>query len=126
MEKMKKFALVMALVMAFMALTACSGSQSLDGTWKVTNMSGDGLDLGIDGLDVEQLFSSGLIEITLTFSKGTVTMAMSALGQTQSENSSYTVSGNKVTIDGDTMTYKINGSKLTLEMDGGVMTLERK
>ena len=124
MEKMRKMALAMVLVMALAALTACS--PSLDGAWKITNMSGDALDFGADWLDVEQLFASGLIEITLTFSKGTVTIGISALGQSESTDGTYTVNGNKVTIDGVEMTYKISGSKLTLEKGGAVITLERK
>ena len=126
MKNMKKIALVLALVMAFVTLTAGSGSKGPEGTWKITNMTGDALDLGVEGLDVEQLFSSGLITITLTFNNGTMTMAMSALGESQSEDMTYTVNGNKLVYDDTEMTYKINGSEMTIEADGAVMTLERQ
>lgn len=127
MEKMKKIALVMALMMAFATLTACSGAPSLEGTWKVTNITGEGLDLGLDGLDAEQMFSSGLIEMTFTFSDGTVTMRVSAFGESADESGTYTVNGDKVTIAGSgEMTYKIDGSKLTLTMDEGSIILERQ
>lgn len=126
MKNMKKIALVLALVMAFVTLTACAGSKGPEGTWKVTNMTGDAFDLGVEGLDVEQLFASGLITITLTFDNGKLTMAMSALGETETQESTYTVKGDKIVIEDTELTFKISGSKLTLEGDGNVMTMERQ
>lgn len=127
MKNMKKIALVMALLMAFAALTACSGSASPEGTWKVTNMTGDAFDLGMEGMEMEQLLSSGLIEMTLTFKSGTMTLSMSALGESQSESYSYTVKGDKIIAEGgNEITFKISGSKMTLEAEGGVITLQKK
>ena len=116
----KKGLCLTALLMALLILLTACGSDSIIGTWKLTGVSGG------DEAGMAAVFLMGA-SVTVSFdSSGNCTTVMSFLGQSQSETQSYSVDGNKITIDGDAGEFTINGKVMTMTHDGTTMTFERK
>lgn len=68
-----------------------------------------------------------LMSATMEFTAdGKVYAHMTAMGQTQTEETTYSVSGNTIIMDGDEGTYSIVGDKLSITIDGETLTLTRK
>ena len=107
--KMKKWAGLAALmVIMVMVCTACSGNGLEGKTWKYTYDAGS--------------------YTTFSFEKGecVVNEVNLITGRQESKTVSYSVSGNKLTMDGETFQWKIAGNTLSLTQNGQTVTLERK
>lgn len=108
MNMKKTIGLAAMLLVLVMICTAC-GSSGIEGkTWKYT------YDLGS--------------YTTLSFSNGTCVVNEVNLVTGAKETSSvpYSISGNRITLDGQTSEWKITGNVLTLSADGQVITLEKQ
>ena len=118
---MKKIKYLLILVVAVLVSVSCStddgddGVNALVGTWGFTEFD-DGDEINVTATFNENL--SGKIDVVVVFNGGSET-----------ENSSFTWStnGNKLTmvIDGntETSTYSISGDKLTITDDDGETTV---
>ena len=116
---MKKFKYLIIMVLAVTVFVSCSTDDdnvnALVGTWEFTEIDED-LEINVTATFNENL--SGEIYAVVVFNGGSET-----------ENSSFTWStdGNKLTmvIDGDTetSTYSISGDKLTITDDDGETTV---
>ena len=111
---MKKFKYLLIMVLAVTVFVSCSTDDDVNalvGTWGYTEMDED-LEIKVTATFNANL--SGEIDVVVAFNSGSET-----------ENSSFTWStdGNKLTmvIDGDTetSTYSISGDKLTITDDDG-------
>lgn len=121
----KMISLISLLMVLVLVLTACGGGGgSIEGTWKLTGGSGEGL--GNDFTQALQMITSMGGSLTMTFKNGKVTLDMSILGQSQQEESTYKVNGNKLEIEGSSVEFTIKGNTLTMSADGTSMTFERQ
>lgn len=109
---MKKLGLVSLLTVLVLLLAACGGGGSIEGTWKLTNVSGSGADDQF--AQAMALINSVGGSLTLSFQGGTMTMKMEAMGQTESNTGSYKVEGDKLDMEGTSITFSVNGNTLTL------------
>ena len=121
----KKLVAVLLLVVMVVSLAACSSS-SIVGKWKmdiksVLTMS------GMSEAEYEQMKPLiGDMSATMEFTEdGKVYLVVTAMGQSQTEEQTYSVDGDKLTMGGDTGTYKIDGDKLTITQDGMSLTMTR-
>ena len=127
----KMMALLMALLMTMVATIGAVGEAGTDlatlieGTWDLTDVK------GIPGEDEDQISAAmGMIKsmggsITMTFHNGTVTMNMSFMGQSESEDSTYSISGNQIAFAGTTLECIISGDQMTLTDGTTSMVLTR-
>ena len=121
----KKLVAVLLLVVMVVSLAACSSS-SIVGKWKmdiksVLTMS------GMSEAEYEQMKPLiGDMSATMEFTEdGKVYLVVTAMGQSETEEQTYSVDGDKLTMGGSTGTYKIDGDKLTLTQDGMSLTMTR-
>lgn len=121
----KKLVAVLLLVVMVVSLAACSSS-SIVGKWKmdiksVLKMS------GMSEADYEQMKSLiGDMSATMEFTEdGKVYLVVTAMGQSETEEQTYSVDGDKLTMGGSTGTYKLDGDKLTITQDGMSLTMTR-
>lgn len=126
MKLSKKLVAVLLLVVMVFSLAAC-GSNSIVGVWKM-DVGSLLQQVGMSESEYEAMKSLlGDMEGTVEFtSDGKMITKVTAMGQTQTQEGTYTVEGDKLTMDGSTGTYKIDGNKLTLTQNGMSMTLTRK
>ena len=122
----KMVAILMLVVLAF-SLTACGGSKSQDivGKWNIDVNSL--LEMtGASPTDLEMIESLGGMSATMEFTKdGKCILEMSVMGQTETQEQTYTLEDGKVLLDGAPGDYKVEGDKLTLTADGLTMVLTR-
>ena len=121
----KKLVAVLLLVVMVVSLAACSSS-SIVGKWKmdiksVLKMS------GMSEADYEQMKPLiGDMSATMEFTEdGKVYLVVTAMGQSETKEQTYSVDGDKLTMDGSTATYKIDGDKLTITENGMSLTMTR-
>lgn len=121
----KKLVAVLLLVVMVVSLAACSSS-SIVGKWKmdiksVLTMS------GMSEADYEQMKPLiGDMSATMEFTEdGKVYLVVTAMGQSETKEQTYSVDGDKLTMDGSTATYKIDGDKLTITENGMSLTMTR-
>ncbi|MBR4359567.1 MAG: hypothetical protein IKP32_03010 [Clostridia bacterium] len=122
----KTICLISLLMVLVLVLTACGGGGggSIEGTWKLTGGGGDGI--GNDFTQALQMINSMGGSVTMTFNNGKLTMNMNLLGQTQQEETTYKINGNKLEVEGSTLDFSINGNTLTLTGEGASMTFTRQ
>ncbi len=124
-------AVVAAIVILIVVLTG-GGTASLEGDWRLSNISGN-----VPGLsDVNSIMAMmGMssiedLNIIFTFKDGNITMSMSLLGQSQTQKAgTYTKDGgDKLKINGYEYEYKISGKTMTLsdKSSGATITLKKK
>ncbi len=122
----KMVAILMLVVLAF-SLTACGGSKGQDivGKWNIDVNSL--LEMtGASPTDLEMIESLGGMSATMEFTKdGKCILEMSMMGQTETQEQSYTLEDGKVLLDGAPGDYMVEGDKLTLTADGLTMVLTR-
>lgn len=122
----KMVAILMLVVLAF-SLTACGGSKGQDivGKWNIDVNSL--LEMtGASPTDLEMIESLGGMSATMEFTKdGKCILEMSVMGQTETQEQTYTLEDGKVLLDGAPGDYKVEGDKLTLTADGLTMVLTR-
>ncbi len=127
----KMMALLLALLLAMAAMTGAVGEAATDlatqieGTWEITEIKGIP-----DANEDEVSAAMGMIKsmggsITMTFHNGTVTMDMTFMGQSQSEDSTYSVSGNQIVFAGTALECIISGDQMTLTDGTTSMVLTR-
>lgn len=107
--KMKKWIGLAALMVIMVTVcTACSGNGLEGKTWKYTYDAGS--------------------YTTFSFAKGECVMNEVDLitGRQESKTVPYSISGNKLTMDGETFQWKIAGNTLSLTQNGQTVTLEGK
>ena len=105
----KTMGLAAALLVVMIVLTGCSGGNGLEGkTWKYTYDAGS--------------------YYTLSFSGGTCTETYVDLitGEHQTNTYSYSISGNKITMNGGTASWSVSGNTLTITENGQTLSLERQ
>jgi hypothetical protein len=122
MKNLKKIAGILALLTAVvMLLTACSDGGNIEGTWKMTSVTGSGEEFDA----FRQIMAMG--EVTMTFKSGKYTLSLTYGGVTQEiTNGTYKTSGDTVTLDKDDANYKVDGDTLTIKDDYGTMKLVKK
>lgn len=128
----KRILAILVLVVMALSLTACSsGSGSIVGVWKmdidaILAMEGITKEAYPDEYDMMKSMMAGA-EMTLEFTNdGRCIMKASVMGETTEEQSTYTLEGNTIYLDGEPGEYKISGNKLTLTEGGISLTLTRK
>lgn len=107
---MKKMMILAAvLLVGVVVLTGCSSGNGLEGTsWKYTQ-------------DVGSYY-------VFSFSGGTCTASYVNVitGSHETTTAPYRIDGNKITMNGQTDTWKISGNTLVLTENGNTITLERQ
>ena len=91
------FTMIMAAMVSLFALTSCEKepAELIVGTWKVTAMS-----MSYEGMTMDMDPAEMGVDYTMTFrADGTVTIILSAEGESETANGTYSVASN-----GDTMT----------------------
>lgn len=137
MKMNKKWIAVIMLVVMVFALTACGEKKeetkpteapkaTIVGVWQMDIESLLTM-AGISAEEYEMVKSAGGFEITLEFTAdGKAIMTTTAMGQSQVDESTYSVNGDVLTMDGSDGTYKIEGNKLTLSQGELTLNLTRK
>lgn len=103
MKSMKKVMVsVLALVLA-LSFMACGNSKSVVGSWVIegTDASISSLELKSDGTGSISLGESISLNVSYTTEKDKITLTMSYLGQTESEEYTYSIKNNKLTLTSD-------------------------
>ncbi len=124
-------AVVAAIVILIVVLTG-GGNASMEGDWKLSNISGNipGLSDINTAMGYMGLSSIEDLNIIFTFKDGNITMRMTILGQTQTQKAgTYTKdSGDKIKINGYEYECKISGKTMTLKdkSSGATITLKKK
>ncbi len=91
------FTMIMAAMVSLFALTSCEKepTELIVGTWKVVSMS-----MSYEGMTMDMDPAEMGVDYTMTFkADGTITIMVSAEGESQTANGTYSVASN-----GDTMT----------------------
>ncbi len=106
---------LLLVVLSVASLAACGGNKIQAGTYKVTEVTGDGA----------EAISSLKDYITLEVAEdGKAKMIVSMLGQTQETEMEFKDNG-KVTLDGSESNYTVDGNKITIESDGYKMVFQK-
>ena len=102
-----KIGLLVAAVLMLVVLTGCSGRGIEGSTWKYTEDVGS--------------------YCTFSFSNGTAVISSvnTITGEHQTDSVSYSVSGSKLTMDGQTFNWEIKGNTLILSVGGEKIVLYR-
>ena len=117
----KKLVALLLLVVMVFSLAAC-GSNSIVGVWKM-DITAIMEMAGLSGMESV----ADMIEGTMEFKNdGKAIMTIYFMGQTQTQEFTYKVDGDKLTMNGGTSTFKINGNKLTITENGMTLTFTRK
>ena len=106
---MKKI-LILAIA-ALLGLVSCSKELQLIGTWELTSVESEGITIEPSKLGMN---------ITITFKAGGVATLTS---DGESEEVTYAVAGNTLTLDGENIPFTIQGKTLTLTMTEGGVTM---
>ncbi len=124
---MKKTLAIVSLLLAMvLLLTACGGGGgNIEGTWELVDakVEGTNSDDVANGLAMIKTMGGSL---TLTFKGGKATLEMSAMGQSQSEETTYEIKDGKLVFQGATLDMKFEGNQLTLSEGGNALILKRK
>ncbi len=109
----KTLALAATLILVLTLLCACSDTNHTPGSNSIVGKWGGSILIG---------------SITLEFkSNGTYVSTINAVGQSETSSGTYSVDGNKITMDGDTTEYSIQGSTLYITVQGwGEIKLTRR
>jgi len=102
MKKMKKLSALMLVLVLSLSFVACGGSKSITGTWTVDGTDADisKLELKDDGTGSISLGDSISLNITYTTEKD----KLSYLGQTESDEYTYTLKKGKLTLTDSSQT----------------------
>ena len=126
MKNGKKLLAALLLVVLVFTLAAC-GSEGIVGKWEMDLESV----LKHSGMSMEEYNQAkpylGEVSATLEFTKdGRAIACMTAMGETETDETTYTVDGNKITFsDGSGFTFEVKGKTLTMNMDGMILTLKK-
>lgn len=107
------FTMIMAAMVSLFALTSCEKepTELIVGTWKVVSMS-----ISYEGTTMDMDPAEMGVDYTMTFkADGTITIMVSAEGESQTSNGTYSVASN-----GDTMTLT-----MTAEGESATSTIAR-
>lgn len=98
MKKNKRLSTAAIVVALSLSFAACGGSRSITGTWAVEGAEADisTLELKDDGTGSISLGDSITLNITYTTEKDKLTLTMSYLGQTESDEYTYSVEKGKL------------------------------
>lgn len=122
MKLSKKLVAVLLLVVMVFSLAAC-GSSSIVGVWKMDTKA----IMEMAGLPADMVAVADMIDGTVEFTNdGKVITKITAMGQTETQEGTYKVEGDKLTMNGSAGTFKIDGNKLTLSQNGITLTFTRK
>ncbi|MGM9552934.1 MAG: lipocalin family protein [Faecousia sp.] len=114
MKRTAKILLSVLLILSILSCLAACGSKGPSGTYNLVSMEMDG-----ETIDADTLKGFG-VEVTITFnSDGTGTLAMS------DEKEEFTWKDNTITADGEEISFTLDGNKLTLEQDGETMVFSK-
>jgi uncharacterized lipoprotein YehR (DUF1307 family) len=101
MKKIKRIAVVLSALVLMMSLFACgSKNGSVVGTWSLegTDFDISSMELKDDGTGTIDLGGSITLNITYTTEKDKLTLIMTYLGQTESDEYTYSVKDGKLTL----------------------------
>lgn len=120
----KIIALLTAMVMVLALMAGCGGNGGTTtggaaGTWKLTTVEVGGQEIAAVtvGMDITMDLKAD----------GSVTMSVSAFGESESTDGTWEQNGDtvSVTVEGDTVEGEVDGDTLTLEGDGETMVFTR-
>lgn len=101
MKKIKRISLAVAALILLLSLTACgSGNDSVEGTWNLEGTGSDisSMELKSDGTGSISVGDIITLNITYTTEKGKLTITKTYLGQTESDEYTYSVKDGKMTL----------------------------
>lgn len=106
MKKIKRVSVLVLVLVFALSFAACGGSKSVAGTWVIEGTDSDisSLELKSDGTGKISLGGSISLDLTYTTEKDKLTLTMSYLGQTESEEYTYSVKDKKLTLTDDSQT----------------------
>lgn len=107
--------ILLALVVCSFLFVGCAKSDLEGSTWKLTTASSDGVEVSADLIG----------EMSFEFKSGDK-VAFTAMGETAEGTYKEKSKEVDVTIEGDTLTLKIDGKKMSMEQDGMAMTFEKQ
>ena len=114
-------AVLIVAVILIVALPS-GGGGDIEGTWILDGVESEGSDSN-DMAESMALLKAFGAEISFTFKSGDFTMYMSAMGQVQTQEGTYRVSGDRLYLDvegeeSESVKYSISGDRLTMEEPG--------
>lgn len=128
MKNFKRVLSLMLILLMALSLAACgkSPADKLIGKWNIDMKSLYQM-AGVEEDQIEMFESlvgemSGSMEF---FKDGKVTLTMTAMGETEVDESTYTIEDNKIIIDNDPAEFKIEKDTLTISSEEMTMTLKK-
>ena len=121
---MKKNVLALLLALAMVVSLAACGGGSPEGTYHLTKISAEGLDM-----DIQQLAQMAGMDVDITLelkSDKTFVLEAGAAGLGESAEGTWSNdNGLTLTAEGASISAKLEGSTIILEQDGTSMTFEK-
>ncbi|MCR5297040.1 MAG: hypothetical protein K6E17_06490 [Clostridiales bacterium] len=132
----KKIAIVSLLLVMVVLLTACANKGAEDaqvaekaldinGTWTLVDASSKDVD-GEDMAAAMAMIKEVGATVELTFDNGKMTMHMEFMGQSEDQETTYTIEDGKLVSEGSKLDIKLDGDKLTLSEGDNAIVLEKK
>ncbi len=115
---MKKFLSVLLTVVLVLSLAACGKGTGDAGFYVLTSLSGDGMTLDKDTLELLGLYGTMYLELR---EDGTGVLSMG-----DGDDLALTWKKGVITADGESSKYTLKGDELTIEIDGAAMVFTRE
>lgn len=130
--KLNKLIAVLMLVVLAFGLTACgSKEQGIVGKW---SLDADSM-LAMSGEDLssmseeEKEFMKGMLammSMTMEFTAdGKAILSMTMMGETETEETTYSLEDGKLVMEGEPAEYKVEGDKLSITSEGQTLVMTK-
>ena len=124
---MKKRVLTFLMAMAMIvSLTACGGNKGPAGTYKLTTMKSDGLEMNVE--ELAALFEMD-IQVTLQLKDdNSFTLDMGILSEGENTSGTWKMDGDSLilSVDGEELPVTYDGKTIVMDMDGESLTFQKK
>ena len=124
---MKKRVLTFLMAMAMIvSLAACGGNKGPAGTYKLTTMKSDGLEMNVE--ELAALFEMD-IQVTLQLKDdNSFTLDMGFLGDGENASGTWKMDGNSLilTAEGEELAVTYDGKTIVMDMEGEILTFKKQ
>lgn len=130
--KLNKLIAVLMLVVLAFGLTACgSKEQSIVGKWSLdadSMLAMSGEDLSSMSEEEKELMKGMLAMMSMTMeftADGKAIMSMTMMGETETEETTYSLEDGKLVMEGEPAEYKVEGDKLSITAEGQTLVMTK-